>query len=182
MKPAFTCLPHPGTDPGTATQGFWDLPTEPYPKPLPAQVRPPDLDPRASAPLATCTSVWSPPPSSCRWAPLANIPQSCPDPAQGATPGGNHGVMLWPLVCSRHRATSREIGPLPRNVWAGETTGPSTLPAWRGSCPQLPRPSFSLTPAGTTPSSIPSLCRSLSLIPAPSGLRGCSEDLPQENA
>ena len=114
MKPASHCLPHPGTDPGPQPGASGDLLKEFPPQASPCPGLPPDLDPRASAPLATRTCfLVTPSPSSCQWAPFSQhsteLSRPCARCCCPAVPGGGTcGVVLWPLCAAA--ATGRPPG------------------------------------------------------------------------
>ena len=131
MKPVSLCLPHPGTDPGASG----DLLTEFPPQASSCPGLPPDLDPRASAPLATRTCfLVTPSTSSCRWAPLLpNIPQSCSAPVQGAAALQSPEVETTVSCCGLcvpplPPGDLPEIGRPSQKRLGCETTGPSALP------------------------------------------------------
>ena len=114
MKPASHCLPHPGTDPGPQPGASGDLPKEFPPQASPCPGLPPDLDPRASAPLATRTCfLVTPSTSSCQWAPFSpTFHRAVPPLCKVLLPCGprrwNLRCRAVAFVCRRcHRATSR---------------------------------------------------------------------------
>lgn len=149
------CLTLPAASqdrPWTATWGFWG---PPHPKPLPCPGLPPDLDPRVSAPLATCTCfLVTPSTSSCRWAPpLPNIPQSCPAPAQGAAAPRSPAVETTASCCDLC------VPPLPP-----------------GDLPEIGRPSQKRLGCETTgPRALPMGCRREGFLPQPQGVPPLSD-------